>query len=278
MLKNLIDAPATGFVCPLCLAPFSLSRNMISCRNGHSYNITKPGTVNFITKKMNTHPDEFYVAERIFHHLPPWQTLIETIKTDVAVHDQICFTGSSLGSFLKASDLGFEAAARSVVGQLRADPTQKLFIAEAAQLPLADAAMNLVLRLDLQKNMTEGLRVLKPEHFMVHVLPGPKHLLEVRQYLFGGRRQGLRENQSLLKEVWSLQQVATVTQKHLTLLHVPDLKDLAIISHSLDPEIDAQPLAQIYEKVQSVTFDFQIYYVKKSAFMDAGIEVPTNTI
>ena len=277
MLKNLIDEPATGFVCPLCQAPFTLSKNTISCCNGHSYNITKPGTINFITKKMNTHSEEFYATEVKFHQLPPWQTLIETIKAELSISDRICLTGSSLGSFLQAGDIGFEAASYSVIRQLRSDPTKNLFIAQAAQLPLADEAMNLVLRLDQQKAMTEGLRILKPDHFMVLILPGPKHLLEVRQHLFGGRRLGLRENQSLLKEIWAMGQKAVVTQNRFTLSYLPAKTDLAIISQSLDPTLEAGQLDKIYETVSSVTFDFLVYYLKKSSIALDLVEMPDNS-
>lgn len=212
---------------------------------------------------MNNHDEVFYAAELKLHQLTPWQTLLGTIKANTSVSSNICFTGSSLRPFLQDGDLGFEAAAPSVISQLRQDPASHLFIAQAASLPLGDEVMDLVIRMDQQKNMTEGLRVLKPDHFMVHILPGPKHLLEVRAHLFGGRRLGLRINQSLVKEIWSMDHSTVISQQPITLPYSVDTASLDIIIDSLDPAIDPHHRTQIHNQVSSLTFDFQVYYLKK---------------
>lgn len=263
VLKNTIEQPNSGLVCPLCHTPFGVFGHMVRCQSGHSYNFTKPGTINFITKKMNSHTPDFYESELKLHQLSPYETLIEAIKTELSVKTNICFTGSSLSPFLQTGDIGFEATAISVISQLRKDPLPRLFVAEAACLPLCDEAMDLVLRMDQQPNMAEGLRVLKQDHFMVHILPGPRHLLEIRSHLFGGRRLGLRENQRLLKEIWAMETSAVITQEQITVPYAVSNTDLNTILDSLGQTIDPQRRDQLHQAVSTVTFDFKLYFLKK---------------
>lgn len=264
VLKNIIDEPGSGFVCPLCHAPFIATDHEAVCGNGHSYNFTKPGTINFISKKMNSRDAAFYDNELKLHELAPYHALVDSIKSDLGMNGRLSFTGSSLSSFLNDGDLGFEASSLSVIRQLKRTKSCPLFIAEAARLPLADGSCEGVLRFDEQLDMTETLRILKPGHFMVRILPGQKHLLEVRRHLFSGRRLGLRENQGLLKAMWSMEGPSvSVTHQRISLSLAPSENELDIIIRSLDPNPGLEALTAIRQMVRTVTFDFQVYQFKK---------------
>ena len=187
---------------------------------------------------------------------------------------RICLTGSSLGPFLNEEAagfeavgfeaVGFEAAAVSVVSQLRQFPSLKLFLAEASRLPLADASMALVLRLDDHRDMAESLRILKAGHSLIRILPGPRHLLELRQHLYSGRRMGLRENQPLLKAIWALHTEANpVRSEHLTFSMVPTDAEKELLIQSLEPDTDPEIKMKIKSQVTAVSFDFMVYRFKK---------------
>lgn len=199
-----IDAPSLLLVCPLCHDPLQIQDRSARCPQGHSYDLSRSGTLNFISRRLEPRADEAFESDRALHELEPWELLHREVSHLLPESGHRVFTGSGLGPFLSPGDLGFEAHARGVELQRRRDPALALHAALASRLPLGDATIGALIRLDDQADTAESWRILRPGGTLLRVLAARDHQLEIRRHLFTGRRLGQREKPELIRSLASL--------------------------------------------------------------------------
>lgn len=262
-IKNKLTNLNLQLACPVCHQILTVHDRGMGCPDGHFFNFSKSGTINFISTKVHPQTDDACRNEMALHGLSPYQDLLGSLMGETNGTGPVILTGSSLSPFLKVDCMGFEISIRSVDLQLRRDPALALFAAKADALPLPDGSVTSLIRLDSQPGLTESLRVVKPGGSIWRIIPGPTHHLEVRQFLFSGRRLGLREKPALIREMFQLRaQGIQVESTRFRIKYQPSPEAWPLlIAHWSPEQMDRLPL--IRQRVDEVTFAFDRYRIRK---------------
>lgn len=257
-----IDALHLPLVCPLCHDPLRFLDRSAHCRHGHSYDLSRTGALNFISRRLEPRSDEALQADRALHELAPWQDLLAELARLLPEPGQWVFTGSGLGPLLSRDALGFEAHARGVELQRRRDPALAVHAALASRLPLGDSTVDHLIRLDDQADTAEAWRVLKPGGILLRVLPARDHLLEIRRHLFTGRRLGQREKPELIRSLTSLDPLPQ--HRRFSRMITPTLEEWTILLGQWGPQ-SPELCRKVLDQVPQVTFAWDLWSVRKPA-------------
>lgn len=198
------------FRCPICHESVRPNGNSFVCKNGHNYDISKKGSVNFVpSQKPLKYTKELFDARgRIFAggiYLP----LLSEIEKIVSAKDQARSLAAAASPRLRIIDAGcgqgwyakrlaehpallvtgFDLSA-DAINQASAGPHQALFmVADVTNIPLADHSQDIILDILTQANYHEFQRVLNADGLVIKVLPGDHYLKEIRQLFSDQLRQ-----------------------------------------------------------------------------------------
>ncbi len=261
-IKNKLTTLNPQLACPVCHQILTAGDHGMGCPDGHFFNFSKSGTINFISTKVHPQSDDALRNETALHGMAPYQELLGLVTENHGA-GPVILTGSSLSPFLKSDRMGFEVSIRSVELQLRRDASLALFAAKADALPLADGSAESLIRLDTQPGLAESLRVVRPGGSIWRILPGAAHHLEVRQFLFSGRRLGLREKPGLVREMFQLRANGfQVEASRFRVKYQPSPEEWPLVVRHWSPEqTDRLPL--IRQTADEVTFAFDLYRIRK---------------
>ncbi len=184
------------FRCPLCHQGFLPDTSSgLRCRNNHHFDFARNGYLNLLATRQNTDYDrELFQARReVFEQgvYDPLVTRVSTLIRDLGftqatVVDAGCGEGSllvRLGELLDGPLLGVDIA-RDGIRLAGAHNTPVMWcVADLAQLPLRESSVDVVLNMLSPANYGEFRRVLKPQGYLIKVLPGTQYLQEVRTSL-----------------------------------------------------------------------------------------------
>ena len=190
------------FRCPICHDSVRPDGTSLVCSNGHTYDVSKKGSVNFVpSQKPLKYTKELFDARgRIFaggFYVP---LLREIEKILVDQHRARALTGSEpaplwiidagCGQGWYAKQLaeqadqlvtGFDLSA-DAINQASAGVHQALFmVADVTNIPLLDHTQDIILDILTQANYHEFQRVLKADGLVIKVLPGDHYLKEIRR-------------------------------------------------------------------------------------------------
>lgn len=191
------------FCCPICSAPLSRGERSYTCPNGHCYDIAKEGYVNLLpaNRKHARDPgdDKEMVAARTRfldgdHYAPLRDTLCRLIaaRSPETLLDSGCGEGyytAGVCAALREQAPGFRAAgvdlSRSALKKAaRRDKSAEFAVASVYHLPVADRSADLLLNCFSPLALDEFRRVLRPGGGFLYVVPGAKHLWELKQVLY----------------------------------------------------------------------------------------------
>lgn len=191
------------FCCPVCGAPLTREARSLCCPAGHSYDLAKEGYVNLLSAnhRHSASPgdDREMVAARTRFLDGGWYVPLREILCTLA--DQACGTDPVLldagcgegyytaalcaalrhhGGRTAGVDLS-KAAARKAAKRC-ADA--EIAVSSVYRLPVADASVDLLVNCFSPLATEEFARVLKPGGTFLYVVPGPKHLWELKTVLY----------------------------------------------------------------------------------------------
>lgn len=191
------------FCCPICSAPLSRGERSYICPNGHCYDIAKEGYVNLLpaNRKHARDPgdDKEMVAARTRfldgdHYAPLRDALCRLIaaRSPETLLDSGCGEGyytAGVCAALREQAPGFRAAgvdlSRSALKKAaRRDKSAEFAVASVYHLPVADRSADLLLNCFSPLALDEFRRVLRPGGGFLYVVPGAKHLWELKQVLY----------------------------------------------------------------------------------------------
>ena len=197
--------PRSGsvFCCPVCGAPLTREARSLCCPAGHSYDLAKEGYVNLLSAnhRHSASPgdDREMVAARTRFLDGGWygplrERLCELVDRacgpDPVLLDAgcgegyytaaLCATLQRHGGRTGGVDLS-KAAARKAAKRC-ADA--EIAVSSVYRLPVADASVNLLVNCFSPLAAEEFARVLKPGGTFLYVVPGPKHLWELKSVLY----------------------------------------------------------------------------------------------
>lgn len=191
--------------CPLCHAPLVVSGRSFLCANRHSFDQAKEGYVNLlrVNRKHSADPGDnrdMLQSRRHFLQQGFYAPLAERLAAVVrqqfpdpaqalTLLDAGCGDGYYLGQL--AQRLGEQvrccgtdisrAAMRMAAKQY---PAMQFAVASSFELPLADASVDVLVRVFAPASEAEIARVLKPGGLYLWAYPAAQHLFELRQLVY----------------------------------------------------------------------------------------------
>lgn len=173
---------------------------MYSCANNHPFNVAREGYINLLLshqrKAKNPGDDpEMVMARRRFFDSGSFDPLVRRLcglsvfeqAAPISVLDCGCGEGHLLGALSEAQEgvfLGADISKKAVQMAARRHKKANWIVANGMRsLPVADASMDAILSILAPRNLAEFSRILKPDGALVIGVPGPNHLIELRQQL-----------------------------------------------------------------------------------------------
>ncbi len=195
-VRQRFAATAALYRCPLCGQPLTLTETSFFCPQRHCFDLAAKGYVNFAPQQKPPQYDRelFRSRQRILEggfYEPLCQTLVELIQRHGAAGGRLLDAGCGEGYYaaelarrlpqyqVLAVDLSKEAL--QLAG--RRCPPVAWLVGNLAHLPLADHCLDGVLNLLSPANYGEFFRVLRPQGWLLKVIPGPHYLREIRELL-----------------------------------------------------------------------------------------------
>jgi 23S rRNA (guanine745-N1)-methyltransferase len=190
--------------CPVCSLPISFQQGIWRCEQAHAFDMAKEGYVNLLRKKLPGDTREMLVARRAFFDKGYYQPLSSLLNELLLVHlapvqegpvrllDAGCGEGYYLGNlqaalaqrFEQLHGLGIDISKDAIRMAAKRYPATFFMVANLNEpLPLADQSLAGMLNIFAPRNVAEYARVLAPGAPLLIIIPGPRHIQELRQSL-----------------------------------------------------------------------------------------------
>ncbi len=200
-------------ICPICKTKITREASRYICASGHSHDISKYGHVNLLmSQKGGNHGDsrEMLLSRKSFldsgAYSPLREELASTVKRLTDKLSSISLLDSGCGECYYTSrikdrlndagrnvhiigiDISKEAlrlAAQRFNGECkRIDSSVELAVASSYQLPIADSSTDIVISVFAPLCSEEFARILKIGGYFITVIPGKKHLWELKSAIY----------------------------------------------------------------------------------------------
>lgn len=181
------------FRCPVCTFALRIDASAYRCERGHSFDIASEGYVNLVTgssprQRSAGDSPEMVRGRRAFldagHYEPLRDALLRSVSAG-PVLDLACGEGyysRPLGAdrpWVGAVDLSKHAVRLAA----RRSTDIAYAVANAFDLPIETASIETIVSVFGPVGATEARRVLTPEGRLLAVMPGPRHLIELKALL-----------------------------------------------------------------------------------------------
>ncbi len=194
-------------LCPKCREELHVEEKSLKCKNRHTYDVSKKGTVNFVLgygeenynlamleARERVMAEGFFeeiltaMAEEIYEDL----LLLEKEGDIIRILDAGCGDGSHLAMLgdalkekgLQVSMVGVDLSKDGILLAGRKMNDALYFVADLSALPFKDNSFDVVLNILSPASYKEFQRVLSPTGRAYKVIPGAKYLTELRK-LYG---------------------------------------------------------------------------------------------
>jgi 23S rRNA (guanine745-N1)-methyltransferase len=190
------------FRCPLCALPLRQNSQGVACDNLHQFDRAKEGYLNLlpVQHKHSKEPGDAKLQLQARRHFlqagyfaPLQQVLCHLIPSgcqrllDIGCGEGF-FTTAIAHHGCAAQVLGIDIAKSGVRMAARSAQQQSLDIgyavASSHALPFMDQSMDVITRIYAPSKDEELVRVLKPQGLLLLVVPGERHLLNVRTQIY----------------------------------------------------------------------------------------------
>lgn len=191
------------FCCPICGSALDREPGRYVCPEGHSFDLAREGYVNLLPanrqhSKAPGDDKEMTAARTRFLEggwYEPLRRALCALAEDrapagAALLDAGCGEGWYTQALARiAADKGGRTAGvdlskPSVKKAARRCPSGEFAVASVYHLPLADASVDLLVNCFSPLAAEEFYRVLKPGGIFLYVVPGPRHLWELKEVLY----------------------------------------------------------------------------------------------
>ncbi len=193
------------FCCPVCGAPLERGERAYACPSGHSYDLSREGYAYLLppNRKHSAAPGDdrqMARARREFLSKGYYEPLLNTLCCQIlslcgespVILDAGCGEGYyTAGIFraLRAAGKAPRVAGTDISKYILRSAAKRergveFAVASSYRLPLADGAADLLLDCFSPLALAEFRRVLRPGGMFVYVVPGERHLWELKQVLY----------------------------------------------------------------------------------------------
>jgi len=213
------------FRCPLCKNDISVTSASLVCTNGHCFDISSKGYVNFLQnrKQSKCYNGAFFENRRkIFEYGLYGHIADEIVKLVSAVPaagsmkiaDVGCGEGYYSLDIMAKCGLDFVSPAEIFALDFSRDGIKIAskggndvcwMVSDLSNIPLRDEGIDITLNIFSPANYAEFTRVLKPGGTLIKVIPGENHMTEIRQIV---------SEQTRINKEYSNQQVIDVFSRN----------------------------------------------------------------
>lgn len=202
-----VQPPISCYLCPICAASLQLnaSAKNYACANHHHFDLAKEGYLNLLPVqfKHSAEPGDnkqMMQARREFleagFYEPMATAVAAMIDANPAKHllDLGCGEGyysRKIEAYCKNPIVlhGVDIAKFAIAAAAKKQPGARFIVASSNRLPYADRYFDAVLRIFAPSNDDELRRVLKPSGFLLTVTPGPRHLWQLKQFIYAEAKE-----------------------------------------------------------------------------------------
>lgn len=236
--------------CPFCRLPFSLVGNAFVCANAHSFDIAREGYVNLLRKKLPGDTKEMLVARRQFLEQGYYQSLSDQLNELVYarlstsapdVLDAGCGEGYYLGRLqrflaqkqpaLQGTYVGVDISKEAIKLAARRYREGCFVVANLKErLVFADGTLDILLNIFAPHNVEEFARIIAPGGLLMLVIPGPAHLLQLRQKLHLLNIEEQKQQRVMEQFPRSFKLLATAVLRYTLHLDTPALAQLVMMT------------------------------------------------
>lgn len=271
-----LEKNISKFQCPICNEKLGVHLHNLQCINNHTFNISKKGTVQLVTKFLKSDYDQELFASRtnmmnagLFN--PVFDILSENLMEDDFVIDAGSGEGSALIDISKKKNivgLGLDLSSEGVVSSTRGLSSEKLLfvVSNLANIPLVDNSVNKIINLLSPASYDEFIRVLKENGEILKIIPNGEYLKEIRQFA-ANKKEHIKETYdneeviSNLKKKFSNIEVQNI--KYDFELSTPELKRDMFNMTPLTWSLDSSSTDEfIKSNIHNVTVDLQLLKIK----------------
>ncbi len=276
--KRFVQEQAQLFRCPLCHSAMAGSTGGLTCENQHRFDVSKKGTLFFLSHQVKTDYDrEMFAARRRMIQSGMYRPLLERLAEAVPENGTLLDVGCGEGSFLdlllaqvsSQAAIGFDISKEGVY--MATEQPQPAFwcVADLTNLPFAQERFDTVLNIFSPSNYREFARILKPEGQLLKVVPGPRYLQELRQAFYPDdvNKQQYSNEPVVAKFTESYR---TFEKEEITYeFEIPterrlDLLEMSPLEWGVDP---ARKAALKKQPLNKITVDLLLLKAENSAFL-----------
>jgi 23S rRNA (guanine745-N1)-methyltransferase len=204
--------PTSCFQCPLCATSLHLNPSAKSyiCENNHHFDLAKEGYLNLLPVqfKCSTEPGDnkqMMQARREFLEAGYYEPLAKavTMLIDANQPKHLLDLGCGEGYYTRKIEAysahplelqGIDIAKVAIAAAAKKQPNARFIVASSNRLPYAAEYFDWVLRVFAPSNDDELKRVLKPSGLLLTVTPGPRHLWQLKQFIYTEVREHALES------------------------------------------------------------------------------------
>ncbi|MFI3185544.1 MAG: 23S rRNA (guanine(745)-N(1))-methyltransferase [Methylococcaceae bacterium] len=194
--------PSSCYSCPICGSSLQskLSANSYNCQNNHHFDLAKEGYLNLLPAqhKRSVEPGDnkpMMQARREFLEAGYYEPLAKAVASLINANqaEHLLDLGCGEGYYSRhieahcASKLilhGLDIAKFAVRAAAQKQPKANFIVASVNRLPYADQYFDFLLKIFAPSNPLELLRVLKPSGLLLTVTPGPRHLWQLKEFIY----------------------------------------------------------------------------------------------
>ena len=197
----------SGFCCPVCGSALQREERLLRCGKGHCFDLAKEGYVNLLpaNRKHAKEPgDDRQMVRSRSHFLdggfyaPLREALCELADQAAMGRERPLLLDAGCGEGYYTAELALrmrELGGRTLGVDLSKDAVKKaakrcrergaeIAVASCYRLPLPDSAADVVVDCFSPLAIGEFRRVLRPGGCFLYVIPGPRHLWELKRVLY----------------------------------------------------------------------------------------------
>jgi 23S rRNA (guanine745-N1)-methyltransferase len=217
-LQQLIVESNVLYVCPVCGGSLQLhqSGKTYTCQNQHSFDLAKEGYLNLLpvqhkhskepgdSKQMMTARREFLEAgfyEPMAKTVAMMINANRTVGQNMRLLDLGCGEGyysRKIASYCNHHEQialhGIDIAKFAIAAAAKKQPNARFIVASSNRLPYPDQYFDFVLRVFAPSDDDELKRVLKSSGHLLTVTPGPRHLWQLKEFIYAEVKEHASES------------------------------------------------------------------------------------
>ena len=203
--------PLSCYICPLCSASLQLDEKSYVCVNNHRFDLAKEGYLNLLPVqfKHSAEPGDnkqMIQARREFLEAGYYEPMAKAAATMIDANrpNYLLDLGCGEGYYSRKIEAfctntmiqrGVDIAKFAIAAAAKKQPNAQFIVASANRLPYAAGYFDFVLRVFAPSNDDELNRVLKPSGFLLTVTPGPRHLSQLKEFIYAEVKEHALESE-----------------------------------------------------------------------------------